>query len=45
MQFTQEHEEIRRNVKRFIEAEINPQDDEWEAAGQFPTHEVFKKLG
>ena len=45
MQFTQEHEEIRRNLKRFIEAEINPHVDEWEAAEQFPAHEVFKKLG
>ena len=45
MQFTPEHEEIRRTMKRFIEAEINPQVDEWEAAEQFPAHEVFKKLG
>jgi len=45
MQFTQEHEEIRRNLKRFIDNEINPHVDEWEAAEQFPAHEVFKKLG
>ncbi len=45
MKFTQEHEEIRRTMKRFIEAEINPHVDEWEAAEQFPAHEVFKKLG
>jgi citronellyl-CoA dehydrogenase len=45
MHFTQEHEEIRRNLKRFIEAEINPHVDEWEAAEQFPAHEVFKQLG
>jgi citronellyl-CoA dehydrogenase len=45
MQFTQEHEEIRRNLKRLIDAEINPHVDEWEAAEQFPAHEVFKKLG
>ena len=45
MKFTQEHEEIRRNLKRFIDAEINPHVDEWEAAEQFPAHEVFKKLG
>jgi citronellyl-CoA dehydrogenase len=45
MKFTQEHEEIRRNLKRLIEAEINPHVDEWEAAEQFPAHEVFKKLG
>jgi citronellyl-CoA dehydrogenase len=45
MQFTQEHEEIRRNLKRFIDNEINPHVDEWEAAEQFPAHEVFKQLG
>src|SRR5512147_2510585 len=45
MQFTQEHEEIRRNLKRLIDAEINPHVDEWEAAEQFPAHEVFTKLG
>jgi citronellyl-CoA dehydrogenase len=45
MKFTQEHEEIRRTMKRFIEAEINPHVDDWEAAEQFPAHEVFKKLG
>ena len=45
MQFTQEHEEIRRTMKRFIDAEINPHVDEWEEAEQFPAHEVFKKLG
>ena len=45
MKFTQEHEEIRRTMKKFIDAEINPHVDEWEAAEQFPAHEVFKKLG
>src|SRR5262249_11107546 len=45
MDFTEEHEAIRRNVKRFIDAEINPHVDEWEAAGAFPAHELFKKLG
>jgi citronellyl-CoA dehydrogenase len=45
MKFTQEHEEIRRTMRKFIDAEINPHVDEWEAAEQFPAHEVFKKLG
>ena len=45
MQFTQEHEEIRRNLKRLIDNEINPHVDAWEAAEQFPAHEVFKQLG
>jgi citronellyl-CoA dehydrogenase len=45
MKFSQEHEEIRRTMKKFIDAEVNPYVDEWEAAEQFPAHEVFKKLG
>src|SRR5258706_3444882 len=45
MQFTQEHEEIRRTLKRVIDNEINPHVEEWEAAEIFPAHEVFKKLG
>jgi citronellyl-CoA dehydrogenase len=45
MNFTQEHEEIRRNLKRLIDNEINPHVDAWEDAEQFPAHEVFKKLG
>jgi len=45
MKFTQEHEEIRRTMKKFIDAEINPHVDAWEEAERFPAHEVFKKLG
>lgn len=45
MQYTHEHLEIQKILKRFIDAEINPHVDEWEAAEIFPAHEVFKKLG
>ena len=45
MQFTHEHDEIRRTLKRFIAEEINPHVDEWEAAESFPAHQVFKRLG
>ena len=45
MQWTHEHLEIQKTLKRFIDAEINPHVDEWEAAEIFPAHEVFKKLG
>ena len=45
MQLTHEHEELKRNLKRFIDDEINPHVDEWEKAEIFPAHEVFKKLG
>lgn len=45
MIFTQEHNEIRRTVKNFVDNEINPYCDEWEEAGTFPMKELFKKLG
>jgi len=45
MQLTQEHEELRRTVERFVEQELNPHVDEWEEAGIFPAHEVFRRLG
>ncbi|MCP4072028.1 MAG: acyl-CoA dehydrogenase [Hyphomicrobiales bacterium] len=45
MQFTHEHNELRRTVRKFVETEINPHVDEWEEREQFPSHELFKKLG
>ncbi|PKO67302.1 MAG: acyl-CoA dehydrogenase [Betaproteobacteria bacterium HGW-Betaproteobacteria-14] len=45
MLYTQEHLELQRSVKKFIDSEINPYVDEWEAAEIFPAHELFKKMG
>ncbi|MCA9536722.1 MAG: acyl-CoA dehydrogenase family protein [Myxococcales bacterium] len=45
MIFTPEHEELRRTVRTFVEAELNPHVREWEDAGRFPIHEVFKSMG
>jgi citronellyl-CoA dehydrogenase len=45
MQFTDQHRQLEDTVVRFVENEINPHVPEWEAAEQFPAHEVFKKLG
>ncbi|MEQ8296385.1 MAG: acyl-CoA dehydrogenase family protein [Nitratireductor sp.] len=45
MQFTPEHDNLRRTVARFVETEINPHVDAWEAAEEFPSHDLFKKLG
>lgn len=45
MNFTAEHNELRRTVAKFVETEINPHVDDWEAQEQFPSHEIFKKLG
>jgi citronellyl-CoA dehydrogenase len=45
MKFTPEHEQIADTVRKFVVKEINPFLPEWEAAGQFPAHHVFKKMG
>ena len=45
MLFTAEHKQLRQTVAKFVQSEINPHVDEWEAAEEFPSHEVFKKLG
>lgn len=45
MRFTDEHQELRRTVSRFIEEEINPHIDDWEEDGIFPGRELFKKMG
>jgi citronellyl-CoA dehydrogenase len=45
MQFTAEHRQLADTVGRFVREEINPHVAAWEAAEQFPSHEVFKKLG
>jgi citronellyl-CoA dehydrogenase len=45
MRFTEEHTQLRKTVRDFVEREINPHVDEWEKAGAFPAHEVFKKAG
>ena len=45
MLYTQEHHELQRSVKKFIETEINPHVDAWEDAEIFPAHELFKKMG
>ena len=45
MHITHEHQELRRQLERFVADEINPHVDEWEAAEMFPAHEVFGQLG
>ncbi len=45
MIFTQEHEELRRSLRKFVQSEIDPRADAWEEAGIFPAHELFKKAG
>ncbi|WP_374688037.1 acyl-CoA dehydrogenase family protein [Promineifilum sp.] len=43
--FTEEHEAFRRTVRRFVETEINPHVEEWEAARIWPARDVLKKMG
>jgi len=45
MIYTEQHRELMRSVTKFCETEINPHVDDWEKAGIFPAHEVFKKMG
>lgn len=45
MQLTHEHKELHRTAKRFVEEELNPHAEEWEAAGVWPAHDVLKQMG
>jgi citronellyl-CoA dehydrogenase len=45
MRFTEEHQQLRRTMREFVDKEINPHVEAWEKAGAFPAHEVFKKMG
>ncbi|MFZ3128505.1 MAG: acyl-CoA dehydrogenase family protein [Rhodoferax sp.] len=45
MKFTPEHEQISDTVRKFVVNEINPHLPEWEKAGIFPAHQLFKKMG
>jgi citronellyl-CoA dehydrogenase len=45
MRFTEEHDAFRAMVRSFVETEINPHVDKWEADGLIPLHDVFSKMG
>ncbi|HTJ42669.1 MAG TPA: acyl-CoA dehydrogenase family protein [Kofleriaceae bacterium] len=45
MRLTEEHEQIRRTIRDFIEKEVNPNSESWEKAGLMPLHDIFKKMG
>ena len=45
MYFNKEATMVRQAVRDFVNREINPHVDEWEAAGFTPLHELFKKMG
>lgn len=43
--FTEEHQMFRKSVRAFVDKEIRPHVDEWEAAEIAPLHDLFKKMG
>lgn len=43
MRLTDEHIAFRASVRAFVETEIEPHVDEWEAAGIFLAHDLFPK--
>jgi citronellyl-CoA dehydrogenase len=45
MKFTDEHLQLRRTVREFVDKHINPHVDAWEEADAFPAHEVFRAAG
>ena len=44
MQFSEEHNAFRQLVREYVEREINPHVDEWEAAGEMPLHDLFAQM-
>ena len=42
--YTQEHDELRESVRRYVDKELRPHVDEWEEAGYFPD-DVFRRCG
>src|SRR4051794_15531979 len=45
MRFSEEHTQLRKTVRDFVEKDINPHVERWEREGAFPAHEVFAKAG
>ena len=45
MLYENEHFDIQKTVKSFIDKEVNPFIEDWEEAKHFPAKELFKKMG
>lgn len=43
--YDEDQKAMQETLKRIIEQDINPYVDEWEKAGEYPAHQVFKILG
>nr|MDQ3310553.1 acyl-CoA dehydrogenase family protein [Actinomycetota bacterium] len=44
MIFSDEHEQFRTTVRRYVEDKLNPRVPEWEAAEMMPLHDVFSEM-
>lgn len=44
MPFTQDHHDFRKMVRSFVENEINPHVEEWEAKEMMPLHDIFSEM-
>lgn len=42
--FTEEHDELRKMIRKFVQKEITPYVDEWEEKGEFP-RSLFTRMG
>lgn len=43
--YEEDQKSMQKTVRKIIEDDINPYVDEWEASGQYPAKQVFRKLG
>jgi citronellyl-CoA dehydrogenase len=43
MRLNEDHQAFRDSVRRFVDTEVNPYVDGWEAAGRAPLHDLFPK--
>ena len=42
MKFTNEHEQIRKTIRKIVDHDINPYVADWEAKEQFPAHDSIR---
>ena len=45
LRFTEDHDLFRKTVRDLVHTEIDAHADDWEAAGHFPAHDLFRKMG
>src|SRR5688500_2666310 len=43
MRLNEDHRALAETVRRFVDTEVNPYVDDWEAAGRVPLHDLFGK--